>query len=115
MSKEKKSIRATFRKKVFERDKYKCRCCGIKGKDRNESCEEILEDLDAHHIKNRSQMPNGGYVKENGISLCNNCHEKAEQFWKTGIAFEGYSPEDLYRLIGSSEEKAIKKSLDLQT
>lgn len=110
MSKEKKSVRSSFRKQVFERDRYKCRCCGVKGKDRNSNSKDDLEELDAHHIKDRSQMPNGGYVKENGISLCSKCHEKAEQFWRTGIAFEGYSPEELYCLIGSSEEKAIKYS-----
>lgn len=51
-------------------------------------------------------MPGGGYVKENGISLCPECHEKAEIFHSTGKAFPGYAPEDLYRKIGSSETKA---------
>ena len=55
-------------------------------------------------------MPNGGYVKENGISLCPTCHEKAEVFHSTGTALPGWAPEDLYRLIGSSYEQAVKAS-----
>lgn len=58
--------------------------------------------LDAHHITDRTLMPNGGYVKENGISLCPGCHEKAEVFHSTGTALPGWSPDDLYEVIGSS-------------
>lgn len=32
--------------------------------------ERAERDLDAHHITDRNEMPNGGYVPENGISLC---------------------------------------------
>ena len=49
-------------------------------------------------------MPNGGYVKENGISLCEQCHIKAED------EAEGFEPEVLYKLIGSTYEEAIKAS-----
>ena len=55
-------------------------------------------------------MPNGGYVKENGISVCDDCHFNAEQFWITGEAVEGFHPTDLYNLIGSSHEIAVKAS-----
>jgi hypothetical protein len=57
-------------------------------------------------------MPNGGYVKENGISLCPKCHLKAERFHMTnGKEWErGYHPIELYRLIGSSKELATEKS-----
>lgn len=55
-------------------------------------------------------MPNGGYVKENGISLCPLCHMKAENFHLMGEAKPGYSPDELYALIGSSKEKAIAAS-----
>lgn len=67
-------------------------------------------------------MPNGGYVKENGISLCTipfglepSCHEKAEKFHITGGKewTPGMHPDDLYRLIGSSETMATKASLML--
>lgn len=58
-------------------------------------------------------LPNGGYVKENGITLCPKCHEKAEVFHSTGAALEGFSPEDLYKLIGSNYEKALAASKKL--
>jgi len=52
-------------------------------------------------------MPNGGYVAENGISLCQTCHEKAEVYHSTGTALLGWSPDDLYRLIGSTYDLAV--------
>lgn len=56
-------------------------------------------------------MPNGGYVAENGVSLCGKCHEKAEAYWIIeGAQQPLYSPENLYHLIGSSFEKAIEAS-----
>lgn len=58
MSNKKKQIRQQFRDAVFKRDGYKCRVCGNSGQ------------LDAHHIIDRTEMPSGGYVKENGICLC---------------------------------------------
>ena len=101
MSKNKKEIRSKFRKDVFERDNHQCRMCAKK------DCE-----LDAHHITNRTEIVNGGYVSQNGISLCPECHEKAEKFHITGGKewVEGFHPDDLYRKIGSSKELAIKKS-----
>jgi hypothetical protein len=66
--------------------------------------------LDAHHITDRTQMPHGGYVKENGISVCEECHLKAEAFWSTGTAVEGFAPDELYKLIGSSYEAAVTAS-----
>lgn len=96
----KKQIRKNFRKEVFARDKNICRTCGFKS-------DNPEEDLDPHHITDRNEMPHGGYVKENGISLCKQCHWKAEAFHRTGISEEGFSPEDLYSIIESSKEKAI--------
>ena len=58
-------------------------------------------------------MPNGGYVKENGISVCDDCHLKAEAFWSTGEAIEGFSPDDLYKIINSSFDEAVKSSIEL--
>jgi 5-methylcytosine-specific restriction endonuclease McrA len=110
MSAEKKAIRKMFRDTVFKRDGFRCAACGMKsGKDTAE------KDLDAHHITDRTLMPNGGYVKENGISLCASCHEKAEEFHSTGIAVTGYSPEDLYKKINSTLEKAIEASEKLSS
>lgn len=104
MSETKKIVRARFRSAVFSRDNLTCRCCG-------RECD--IDELDAHHITDRSEMPNGGYVAENGISLCSDCHLKAEMTMNDGKHFNGYSPEDLYNLIGSSKEKAIEESKKL--
>lgn len=103
MSNRKKQIRAAFRDCVFTRDRYTCRVCGRKFAAKNAD-----EYLDAHHITDRHNMPNGGYVKANGISLCKNgspsCHELAEK------QEDGLTPAELYRRIGSSYELALKES-----
>lgn len=102
MSLKKKQQRAEFRNDVFTRDGFACRKCGVK-----------FVDLDAHHITDRNLMPSGGYVKENGITLCNvpgGCHEKAECYHSGAEVPQGYLPEDLYKLIGSSYEKALVSS-----
>jgi 5-methylcytosine-specific restriction endonuclease McrA len=99
MSAGKKQVRQRFRDATFTRDHHRCRVCGAADK-----------PLDAHHITDRNLLPNGGYVPENGISLCPKCHEDAEVFHNTGQALPGRSPEDLYLLIGSSLERAIKAS-----
>jgi hypothetical protein len=76
------------------------------------SKEKSEQELDAHHVT-RKIMPNGGYVKENGISLCEECHKKAEEFHSTGVAHPGYAPDDLYRKINSNYEKAVEASKKL--
>ena len=88
MSAEKKRIRELFRCAVFERDDHQCRICGRP------------DHLDAHHITDRNYMPNGGYVVENGITLCARHHFVYE---KT------HDPEFLYYLIQSSYELAVEK------
>jgi hypothetical protein len=72
------------------------------------------EDLDAHHITDRSLMVGGGYVASNGITVCKDeCHMKVERFHITeGEEWnEGLHPDDLYRIIGSSREQANADSL----
>jgi hypothetical protein len=112
----KEKIRRNFRDSVFDRDGYCCKHCG------NGPVYESPEAVfDAHHITDRKEMPNGGYVKENGIALCkyNNegseegsCHMKAEKFHITqGKEWEpGMHPDELYKLIGSSYEGAVTAS-----
>jgi len=73
--------------------------------------------LDAHHITDRNEMPNGGYVKENGITLCKEkCHLEAEQFHISGGKnwTDGLHPDELYAKIGSSKEEAISASRRLK-
>jgi 5-methylcytosine-specific restriction endonuclease McrA len=103
MSLAKKAVRAAFRSEVFERDGHRCRIC------------RSATDLDAHHIVDRNELANGGYVKENGICLCGSCHKKAEVWHESGKkAFEpGYHPADLFKAIGSSYEKALKASREV--
>lgn len=107
----KKEIRQKFRDVCLKRDKMTCIKCGVKAKD----MKDALQIFDVHHINDRSIMPNGGYVLENGITLCKDaCHLKAEQFHSTGQAAEGFSVEDLYNAIGSNYELAVKASEKLK-
>lgn len=95
----KQQIRENFRNSVFSRDKHKCVFCNI------------AENLDAHHItdRNSSLFLNGGYVKENGITLCPEHHMICEKFHITnGVEWQdGFHPDDLYKIINSSKELAI--------
>jgi hypothetical protein len=113
----KKAVRTAFRSAVFERDRYRCRSCTRPGQDRQGGSDHLkfhgetsvfknLVKLDAHHICSRDLLPHGGYVEENGISVCDDCHLKAEAYWATGEVIEGFMPEDLYEMIGSSYEAA---------
>ena len=88
---------------------------------------EIADQLDAHHITDRTYMPFGGYCAANGISLCTDrcttpswlgssldCHQKAEHLHATGIGIPGYTPADLYARIKSSYKWAYSQSLKLE-
>lgn len=113
--KKKKLVREAFRKEVFKRDKHKCKICGV-SEDEQKALGVQNYKLDAHHITDRNEMPNGGYVKENGVTLCGMHHLAAEYSIKSGhsIIWKGVRAEDLYRLIGSSFELAFEKSKTLQ-
>lgn len=105
----KKQIRREFRCSTMARDRYTCLCCGKKGKDRQggeehkryHTQEVNLVELDAHHITPREEMANGGYVKENGITLCTECHKRAER------DDSQRTRRKLYELIASSFEYAL--------
>lgn len=99
----KKLIRRIFRTNVFNRDNYKCRVCGVNGYDRQNPITKFGVPLDAHHIIDRHQFKNGGYVLSNGISVCSDCHMKAED--------KEISSDKLYELIGSSLDKAVADDL----
>jgi hypothetical protein len=112
MSLAKKLIRLRFRDEVFARDHHKCVFCAA------------TVGLDAHHITDRNELPNGGYVKENGITLCEVHHAYAEEYhiaMMEGFTPEeaeelcqpGYLPRDLYAKIGSSYELAHAAALRL--
>lgn len=63
---EKSAFWYVLRKKVFERDKYKCQKCGGDG-------QGILH---IHHIHKRSE--GGKDTEDNLITLCPPCHARAE-------------------------------------
>lgn len=96
-------IRLKFREETFKRDGYKCVFC------------DETENLDTHHITDRKEMPNGGYVKENGITVCQKHHLECEQYHISGGEnwVSGKHPDDLYKIIGSSYELAVKASKKL--
>lgn len=100
MENRKKLIRERFREDVFSRDNYRCRVCGN------------TFMLDAHHIINRNEMPYGGYVKENGISLCEDCHIRAEEEYFRDrtklLVLSKYDISNLFNIIESSYEIALE-------
>ena len=80
----------------MSRDKYCCKICGRTGKDRQGGDEwkkfhsSPKIELDAHHITDRTEIINQGYVPENGITVCDDCHMKAEVFHIKGSCEKGY-------------------------
>lgn len=103
MSAKKKLARQKFRDDVLKRDHNRCVIC------------KTAEMVEAHHITDRELMPGGGYVKENGISLCQEHIQMAEQ-QRLGDGIEGelFAPSQLYLKIGSNHDKALKASERLE-
>jgi hypothetical protein len=66
--------RDDFRESVFARDGYKCVFCGAGGEG---------VPLDAHHLIERrlwaAPEELGGYYLDNGVTVCNPCHIRAEE------------------------------------
>ena len=112
-------IRKKFRDDVFKRDNYTCRLCGKVWK--KEESDLKFSKVNAHHITDRHLMPNGGYHLSNGITVCEEgCHMKVERWHilgydkedveRTEIIDEKFTPDALYKLIGSSFEIAFRDS-----
>ena len=98
-----KRWRKEFREGCFERDGHKCKFC------------DKTEDLDAHHITDRHDMPNGGYGKKNGITVCDDHHLLCEEYhMNDGICNPEYHPDELYRKIGTSYDEAYKECENLK-
>ncbi|VTR97362.1 HNH endonuclease [Tuwongella immobilis] len=102
----KKALRAAFREAVFSRAKHRCECCGVAGFDRQAGSGNGVP-LDAHHIEDRHTFAHGGYVLENGIAVCDDCHLKAEAYHMNREPEPGFWPHELYAKIGSSHADAL--------
>lgn len=101
----KQKIREKFRILVLERDNYTCVNCGVQYIKKTGN---LL--LDAHHIMDRCHFPNGGYVLENGVSVCKvDCHFELEIFHiRKGLEWAWkFHPFQLYDKIDSSLKQAI--------
>lgn len=113
----KKDVRAAFRDAVFRRDRHTCVVCGRRWTPAD--ADPSLGRIDAHHIVDRHEFPNGGYVAENGVTVCaegaSSCHMRCEAYHISGGKSHepGLHPEDLYRKIGSSLDAAIAADEDL--
>ncbi len=57
-----------WRTAVYERDSYTCQCCGKQG-----------GRLNAHHINQFSDYPELRYDINNGITLCEDCHDSTKK------------------------------------
>lgn len=62
-----------WRKAVFERDDYTCRGCGMRG-----------GRLQAHHILGYKQFPLLRFEVDNGLTLCELCHKKTDNYGSRG-------------------------------
>lgn len=108
----KKDVRAAFRAAVFTRDRYTCVVCGRRWTPAD--ADPSLGRINAHHVTDRHEFPNGGYVAANGVTVCDggadSCHMKCEQFHISGgtSCVVGLHPNDLYRKIGSSLDAALE-------
>lgn len=71
---ENKRIRASkeyveWRKSVYERDDYTCQDCGVRG-----------GKLHPHHIKGFALHPELRFEVDNGLTLCEDCHQKTDNY-----------------------------------
>ena len=83
-------IYKAWRKKVYARDRWKCRMPGCPGTDKR---------LNAHHIKCWSSHPSLRFVVSNGVTLCRTCHERIHgqerDYEPLFIRLLGRSPSDV--------------------
>ena len=86
-----------WRKAVFGRDFYTCKCCGA----RNGNGKYIR--LEAHHIRNWKDNPNLRYDVNNGITLCSSCHTRFHKIYGK----KQTTPEQLQEFFQQNHDKKI--------
>lgn len=106
----KNDVRSAFRRAVFTRDRYRCVVCARQWSEAD--ADPSLGRINAHHITDRREFPNGGYVAENGVTVCDgqdSCHWRCEAYHRTGgtAPEPGLAPSDLYAKIGSDITRAL--------
>ena len=62
-----------WRYKVFERDDYTCQCCGARSK----AGRSVV--LHAHHLDSFAAYKDKRFDVENGVTLCDKCHDPRSQ------------------------------------
>jgi hypothetical protein len=65
-----------WREAIFERDDYTCLICGVRG-----------NKLNAHHILSFSKFPELRLALNNGITLCESCHKKTDNYGNKKIIY----------------------------
>ena len=63
-----------WRTDVFKRDEYTCRGCGV-----------VSGYLTAHHIKSFAHYPELRFELTNGLTLCEPCHSKTDNYKGRGM------------------------------
>lgn len=80
-----------WRRDVFERDNYTCRCCEDNGGG----------NLIAHHILNYGEHPNLRVEVSNGVTLCTLCHKSFHDTY----GYKGNNKEQLNEFIEKYNDK----------
>lgn len=88
-----------WRRNVFSRDKFTCQKCGAHNFKGNG--ETVL--LEAHHIKNWKDNPDDRYDVDNGITLCNPCHNRFHSIY----GLKNNTKEQIDKFINSIKDKEI--------
>lgn len=88
-----------WRANVFKRDDYTCKHCGKKG------CY-----ITAHHIKSWAKYPDLRFNTDNGLTLCEECHKKTDNYKGRNIKGYKHSSDAIEKMRVSSIGKNKKLS-----
>jgi 5-methylcytosine-specific restriction endonuclease McrA len=95
-----------WRRRIFERDGYRCRVCHAKG------------TLNAHHIKTYRKFPELRYELDNGITLCSQpCHrlmmgkEHLCEAMLTALLKNGFNSAKHSKEPTPSQQERLRKAL----